>query len=151
TSYLWDFGNSQTSSAISPTHVYSTPGTYLVTLTVTGTGGISTSTQTINVTNPVVNSVDLQLIKSASASTVLQNQTFAYTLNVSNNSTTTDTGVQIVDTLPAQVRLLNAPDCTSNGNTVTCFIGTLNPATSVQRVLTVRANAVGNNVLNSAT
>jgi len=41
TTYLWDFGDNQTSSATNPTHYYNTPGWYDVTLTVTnGCGSI---------------------------------------------------------------------------------------------------------------
>jgi PKD repeat protein len=47
TSYLWDFGDRQTSTEQSPTHTYTAPGQYTVTLTVTGPGGTSTATQTI--------------------------------------------------------------------------------------------------------
>ncbi len=47
-SYLWDFGNGDTTSTIySPTIIYSTPGTYLVTLTVTDSICLLTDTATI--------------------------------------------------------------------------------------------------------
>ena len=39
TSWSWDFGDGGTSTLASPTHVYSTPGRYDVTLTVDGPGG----------------------------------------------------------------------------------------------------------------
>lgn len=41
TSYLWDFGDGNTSTLRNPTHVYSTPGTYDVSLTVTGPSGLT--------------------------------------------------------------------------------------------------------------
>ena len=41
----WDFGDLGTSTAISPTHVYTTPGTYTVSLTATGPGGVDTETK----------------------------------------------------------------------------------------------------------
>ena len=41
TGWLWDFGDGTTSSAQHPTHTYTTPGTYTVTLTVFGEGGTS--------------------------------------------------------------------------------------------------------------
>ena len=44
-SYLWDFGDGSTSGDQSPYHVYGTPGSYVVSLTVTGPGGTSTSSQ----------------------------------------------------------------------------------------------------------
>jgi PKD repeat protein len=43
--YAWNFGDSTTSSAQNPTHSYATPGTYTVSLTVTGPGGSNTQTR----------------------------------------------------------------------------------------------------------
>ena len=39
TSYLWDFGDSQTSTAVNPNHTYNSAGTYTVTLTATNACG----------------------------------------------------------------------------------------------------------------
>lgn len=38
-SYLWDFGDGETSDEANPTHVYKEPGTYTVTLTITRQDG----------------------------------------------------------------------------------------------------------------
>ena len=46
----WDFGDSSTSTATSGAKTYSTPGTYTMSLTVTGSGGSSTATKTISAT-----------------------------------------------------------------------------------------------------
>lgn len=46
-SYLWDFGNGQTSTQQNPTQVYTQNGAYTVTLTVTSAGGCS-STKVMN-------------------------------------------------------------------------------------------------------
>ncbi len=46
TASTWDFGDGQTNSEPAPTHVYETPGTYSVSLTVDGPGGSDTLTQT---------------------------------------------------------------------------------------------------------
>lgn len=43
--YLWDFGDGNTSSLRSPTHQYQAPGTYTVSLTVTGPGGSDMDTR----------------------------------------------------------------------------------------------------------
>ncbi|EIC28198.1 MULTISPECIES: LamG-like jellyroll fold domain-containing protein [Methylomicrobium] len=49
----WNFGDGSTSTATSPNHIYSAPGTYTVSLTVTGTGGSNTKTNSnfINVSS----------------------------------------------------------------------------------------------------
>jgi len=44
--HLWSFGDGATSSDLSPSHTYTTPGTYTVALTETGPGGASTRTRT---------------------------------------------------------------------------------------------------------
>ena len=59
TSYNWDFGDNNTSTDENPTHVYSTPGNYTVTLTVIGPGGNNTETFTdyimVNWPAPIAN------------------------------------------------------------------------------------------------
>jgi len=54
TSYSWDFGDGGSSSLASPSHDYTTPGTYTVALTVTGPGGSDTLTRTdyVSVSEP---------------------------------------------------------------------------------------------------
>ncbi|WP_321423206.1 PKD domain-containing protein [uncultured Methanobacterium sp.] len=46
TSWTWDFGDGSTSTEENPTHTYSTPGTYTVSLTAANSAGNSTQTQT---------------------------------------------------------------------------------------------------------
>nr|WP_321232030.1 PKD domain-containing protein [uncultured Psychroserpens sp.] len=54
TSYLWDFGDGNTSTEESPTHVYDTHDVYTVTLTATNDANLSTSlSQTIDIQAPV--------------------------------------------------------------------------------------------------
>ncbi len=55
TSYSWDFGDGNTSTAQNPQHTYNNPGTYTVTLTVSGAGGSDTETKVdyITVYDPI--------------------------------------------------------------------------------------------------
>ena len=50
TSWSWDFGDGSTSTAQNPSHDYTAPGTYTVSLTVTGPGGSDTNTKTNYIT-----------------------------------------------------------------------------------------------------
>lgn len=47
TSYLWNFGDGQTSTLANPTHIYATAGTYTVTLTVSNAAGNNTTTSIV--------------------------------------------------------------------------------------------------------
>ncbi len=51
-SQLWTFGDGFTSATVSPTHVFATAGTFIVTLTVSGSGGTSSASQTVTVNSP---------------------------------------------------------------------------------------------------
>ena len=47
TNYLWDFGDSTSSTEISPPHIYTNPGTYLVSLLITNSYGFTDSVSDI--------------------------------------------------------------------------------------------------------
>lgn len=51
-SYMWDFGDNNTSTDASPTHVYAAAGTYTVTLTATNGDGDATATADVVTTEP---------------------------------------------------------------------------------------------------
>ena len=50
--YVWDFGDGQTSSEHSPVHEYSAPGEFTVTLTTTNPFGVDIKTDTVSATSP---------------------------------------------------------------------------------------------------
>ncbi|MGB7337512.1 MAG: PKD domain-containing protein, partial [Phototrophicaceae bacterium] len=52
TSYSWSFGDGGSSSAVNPTYTYRQPGTYTVTLRLTGPGGTSNVSRQISVNSP---------------------------------------------------------------------------------------------------
>lgn len=63
-SYLWDFGDGDTSTQAEPIHTYQNDGTYTITLTVTGIGGcISTVTQQISVIVTTLN-ISVSLVET---------------------------------------------------------------------------------------
>ncbi len=49
TAWTWSFGDGTTSGMASPTHVYTSQGTYIVSLTVTGSGCTSVYTDTLQI------------------------------------------------------------------------------------------------------
>ncbi|MDT8374994.1 MAG: PKD domain-containing protein [Bacteroidales bacterium] len=49
TGYYWDFGDGHTSNAMNPNYTYVQPGTFQITLTVTGPGGNDTHSQIVHV------------------------------------------------------------------------------------------------------
>lgn len=56
--YAWDFGDGATSTAVNPSHAYTTPGEYVATLTVTDNQGVSTSNAVaINAQAPNLNPI----------------------------------------------------------------------------------------------
>jgi len=52
--YYWDFGDGNTSNAVSPFHVFEEPGNFLVKLVVEGDGGLDSAYQTITVFYPPI-------------------------------------------------------------------------------------------------
>ncbi|MBK7382650.1 MAG: gliding motility-associated C-terminal domain-containing protein [Flavobacteriales bacterium] len=76
TGYLWNFGDTQTSPATSPSHVYAQPGTYTVTLTATDPNScngqdIATGQVTIAAAAPMIQAMNDTLICGPIASLTL--------------------------------------------------------------------------------
>jgi len=83
TSYLWNFGDNQTSTQQNPTHTYATPGSYTVTLTVACGENTctSTKTQTLNVQSSMTATI-------SGDNVICQNETLTLNANVSGGSGT---------------------------------------------------------------
>lgn len=76
---------------------------------------------------------------------------FNYTLIVTNWSAEGEaTGVTVVDRLPSQVTLVDAPGCTANGSELTCHIGLLRPQTEQRFTITVEALDFNGSIRNEA-
>jgi uncharacterized repeat protein (TIGR01451 family)/CSLREA domain-containing protein len=96
-------------------------------------------------------STDLQLTKTADASSVVVGGDIVYTLTVKNNGPDAALNVTVTDTLPANVTFVSAdPQCSENSGTVTCNLGPLASGASASASLTVMTTAEGP-VTNSAT
>ncbi len=73
TAWSWNFGDGSTSSEENPSHTYESAGSFAVELTVTGSGGQTSSTsETISVTNaPPPPSSTVTVVASESLATIL--------------------------------------------------------------------------------
>ena len=98
TIYAWNFGDNSTGTGVSPTHVYSTAGTFTVSLTVTDTSGgtnslstnaIITALPAANPGGPYTGSVGQTITFDGSKSTAPAGQTLTYTWNFGDISTGT--------------------------------------------------------------
>lgn len=79
TSFYWTFGDGNTSTSQNPTHVYTTPGNYTVTLVAINGNGSDTFPQNITIfTNPTINVGSDQTICLGSAATLTASGGVAY-------------------------------------------------------------------------
>jgi len=111
--------------------------------------GNNSSTATTNVGA----SADLSITKTA-AGTVLPGGNITYTITVNNAGPSTATGTTVSDVLPGGVTFVSATPSQgtcSGTTTVSCPLGTVNPAGSATITLVVRNNAsTGTSVSNTA-
>ncbi|MES2544651.1 MAG: PKD domain-containing protein, partial [Bacteroidota bacterium] len=118
TSYLWNFGDGTTSTAVTPpNHTYTTPGNYLISLTTTSaTGCTNSSTQVVSVSAPVVTVTAASPTVCAGTSTVLNGDinvtslvspiSFPQTVNTAipnNNTTGISSNITVSGVFPAVI------------------------------------------------
>jgi uncharacterized repeat protein (TIGR01451 family) len=95
--YHWDFKDGSSSTEQNPSHRYSAPGTYYVTLTVTDANGCTNST-----TKPVVAygyTAGLFVEKGANVTSATVGTVIWYTINVTNTGNANLTSVLVTDSL----------------------------------------------------
>lgn len=134
TSYLWNFGDGQTSTQTSPSHTYASNGNYLVTLTVTNTCGSTSTQQTISVfvsNPPTVNiSGPTQLCAGQNATlTANATNTISYAWSVPGQTSST------LSVTPGWTTTYTVTVTSSTGQTATsAYQVTVNPLPSVPTV-----------------
>lgn len=126
-------GQTATLTLIATVNSSITNGTVIVnTATVLG-GPTATDTTTVTVSQPV-----LTISKTDNRATAQVGETLNYVITVNNTSSTNATGVQIIDTVPSELQVLNATTpSTINGQTVTWSNLTINANSQI--TLTVNA------------
>lgn len=128
TSRVWRFGDGWTDINPSPTHTYTRPGLYTVTLKVAGNCGSDSRTK-VDYINVLPCQVDL-VIEKDGLPTIIPGQPMIYQINFDNRGDSPASGVIIRDTLPAGVTYLSSlpfSPADTNGGILTYQIGTLPP------------------------
>lgn len=96
-----------------------------------------------------VNPVDLSVSKTASSSLLTAGNPLTYTLVVTNNGPLNGTGVQLTDTLPANVALVSVTSSQgtcSGTSTISCALGSLNVDAVATVTVVVNTTTTGNAV-----
>jgi PKD repeat protein len=125
TTYAWTFGDGTTSSAANPTKTYTTPGTYTVSLTVTGPGGSDVQTRSNLITVAAARTADPAPVRVAElASSAVSgiaplpvDFTSYYTGNITSYAWTFGDGTSSSDSNPS--KLYAAPGVYTVSLTVT--------------------------------
>jgi uncharacterized repeat protein (TIGR01451 family) len=116
-------------------------------LTINNTSQFSTNVQ--NVQAPVT---DLSVLISVPSTPPLYDQTYVYTLTITNNGPNDDTGVVLTDTLPTNATYDSASSGTEAGGVLTDDIGDLASGATEIVTITVTPNSITSTTLtNTAT
>ena len=136
--YLWQFGDSLTSTLASPTHTYAEVGTYTVTLTAFGFEGTDILTRANYISATLQ---EISLLKAAPG-LVEAGSPITYTLTVSNGQSSDLTNLVITDTLPGNAYYVSGG--TLIGNVVSWTVPALaaHDAVQVQYVVTATEKVV---------
>ena len=140
-SYLWDFGNGNTSSADNPSETYTTEGSFDVTLTATHTNGCSTSNTLNNFVQ--IESIDISLSANTALACQGEQVQFQITSNLSGLDYVWDFGDGNTSEIDAEashiygnpgtynVTLQASPSdgsCTQSASTTVDVLGLPNPS-----------------------
>jgi PKD repeat protein len=134
TSYSWSFGDGQSSTTVSPSHVFTTPGIYTVTLSATGPGGVVKKSVTINVLAPKPDLAVSLARKKSKRLGKLRLASFVVTLK--NRGEAPDEQVKIKIALPTGVSFksisFSGRKCTRKGRQAICSVEVLSTQKTVR-------------------
>ena len=139
TSWSWDFGDGATSTEQNPSHTYSTPGTYTVTLTASNSAGSDEEVKTDFIT-VVVPIIDLAVSDIVVPENPVACETYQVNVTVTNNGTI-NVGTFIVKLYDnnTQKQKITLSGLAAGASTTAIFNWT--PLNSVNHVLTISADA----------
>jgi PKD repeat protein len=148
-SYLWSFGDhTPFSNESSPTHTFSSAGTYKVTLTARNPNGSRTKNVTV-VVAPARPDLSVKVSRTASR----HNGLSAFAITVTNKGGARDARVKIKIKLPTGARqthvVFRRHSCRRSGRLITCSLSKLGSQTTARLKLTLAA-AKGSKVSVSA-
>ena len=158
-SYMWDFGDGNTSTDQNPVHTYSAPGTFTVTLTADNGCETDATTQTVTVgTTPNVTLVrspsgDICPGDQVTYTATINGTATSITWNLPGASNTTPTGAVVNVTYPqsgtfdASVEVCNALGCNTNSSTDEITV----QASTVANFSVITQGALGISITNTST
>jgi subtilisin family serine protease len=151
TSYIWSFGDRSPSSIDdSPTHAFTTSGTYTVTLTAMGLGGVTTSATEYITVHEKKSALVLRKtkpdLKLSLARTASRHEgswhVDSLVVTISNRGRVADKSVKLRIALPvvSSVRSVSAGtgSCKKKGRLITCSLGTMAAKKTVRTRLVVK-------------
>lgn len=132
TTYAWDFGDGNTSSAMNPSHTYTADGTYSVCLVVTDQCGTETSCQNVTVvicTAPVsgftIDATASPTFSFTNTSTTTGTTTYLWDFGDGNTATTANASHTYTANGTFTVTLTVTDDCGTNTNTSNVSVNTV--------------------------
>ncbi len=125
-----------------------TNGTFTNTANVTsGVTDFASANNSASVVTTNVPMADLQLSKTVATNSVFVSSNLVYTIVVTNQGPSTATSVVVTDALPSNLAFVSAQTTQgttgTNGNVVTCNVGTLSNGLSATVTITAKAGVAG--------
>jgi PKD repeat protein len=148
-SYLWNFGDGNTSTAASPTHTYANDGNYSVTLTATNSCGSTTYVETLTVATPPTAAFSSAVSSGCAPLTVqFTNQSSP---NSTNYNWTFNGGIPATSTEPNPTVVFNSPGIYGVSLITTNAIGQSGPIASTQITVLSTPTALFDFTIDTAT